>query len=206
MSRSELERARRSPAACVSSVPKGAPGMMGRTAAGFIFAPEEIDENLIRRDLTPSQRAKLVAKRKAAYEAVYPETKRGAARGNAAARNAKGTSANLAAVSSFARDAASKTGKSKRSIERDATRADALGADLDRVAGTSLDKGAEPDALAAMPAATRGPPAQRGAFHRRRLARRAVLDGTVRLRRDRCQITGEAGQRRRKQSAASPGP
>jgi phage terminase large subunit-like protein len=34
-------------------------------------------ENLIRRDLTPAQRAKLVARRKAAYEAVYPETKQG---------------------------------------------------------------------------------------------------------------------------------
>jgi hypothetical protein len=34
----------------------------------------EIDENLIRRDLTAAQRAKLVAKRKA-YEAVHPETK-----------------------------------------------------------------------------------------------------------------------------------
>jgi hypothetical protein len=34
--------------------------------------------NLIRRDLTPAQRAKLIAKRKAAYEAVHPETKHGA--------------------------------------------------------------------------------------------------------------------------------
>jgi len=34
----------------------------------------EIDENLIRRDLTAAQRAKLVAKRKAAYEAGYPDT------------------------------------------------------------------------------------------------------------------------------------
>jgi hypothetical protein len=39
----------------------------------------EIDENLIRRDLTAVLRAKLVAERKAAYEAVYPETKHGKA-------------------------------------------------------------------------------------------------------------------------------
>lgn len=37
----------------------------------------EIDENLIRRELTDSQRAKLVAKRKAAYEAVHPEAPAG---------------------------------------------------------------------------------------------------------------------------------
>jgi ParB family chromosome partitioning protein len=45
-----------------------------------MFAPwcalAEIDENLIGRDLTPAQRAKLVAKRKAVYEAVHPETRR----------------------------------------------------------------------------------------------------------------------------------
>jgi hypothetical protein len=38
----------------------------------------EIDENLIRRDLTPVQKAKLIAKRKAVYEAVHPETRRAA--------------------------------------------------------------------------------------------------------------------------------
>lgn len=38
----------------------------------------EIDENLIRRDLTPAQRTKLTAKRKAAYEVVHPETRNGA--------------------------------------------------------------------------------------------------------------------------------
>lgn len=36
----------------------------------------EVDENLIRRDLTAAQRAKLIAKRKAAYEAVPPETRK----------------------------------------------------------------------------------------------------------------------------------
>jgi hypothetical protein len=39
----------------------------------------EIDENLIRRDLTAAQRAKLIARRKAAYEATHPETKHGGA-------------------------------------------------------------------------------------------------------------------------------
>jgi ParB family chromosome partitioning protein len=110
----------------------------------------EIDENLVRRDLTAAQRAKLVAKRKAAYEAVHPETKHGAT-GRGRAKSGQVGHSN----ERFTADTAAKTGKSKRSIERDATRAKALGADLDKVAGTSLDKGAELDALAAMPAPAR---------------------------------------------------
>lgn len=46
-------------------------------------------------------------------------------------------------VARFTSDTAAKTGKPERTIQRDATRAKALGPDLDRVAGTSLDKGAE---------------------------------------------------------------
>ncbi|MHC2276376.1 hypothetical protein ACVME8_002987 [Bradyrhizobium diazoefficiens] len=52
-------------------------------------------------------------------------------------------------VARFTADTAAKTGKPERTVQRDATRAKALGADLDRVAGTSLDKGAELDALPA---------------------------------------------------------
>ncbi len=44
-----------------------------------------------------------------------------------------------------------------RSIERDITRSRKLGPDLDRVAGTSLDKGAELDALAALSPESRAP-------------------------------------------------
>ncbi len=93
-----------------------------------------IDESLIRRDRTPAQRSELIAKRKAAYEAVHPETKHGATGG----RGKK--DANLA---SFTSDTAAKTGKPQRTIRRDATRAKALGRDLDRVsrrfAGARLD-------------------------------------------------------------------
>lgn len=55
-------------------------------------------------------------------------------------------------VARFTADTAAYTGRPERTIQRDATRAKALGSDLDRVAGTSLDKDAELDALAAMPA------------------------------------------------------
>lgn len=64
--------------------------------------------------------------------------------------------ANLAKLKDrFTAETAAKTGKSERAVQRDATRADRLGADLDRIAGTTLDKGAELDALAAMPAPAR---------------------------------------------------
>ncbi|MGY8633576.1 hypothetical protein RAD15_13955 [Bradyrhizobium sp. 14AA] len=50
----------------------------------------EIDENLIRRDLTPAQRAKLIAKRKAAYEAVHGPAKAVGDRASAAKQGRAG--------------------------------------------------------------------------------------------------------------------
>ncbi len=75
--------------------------------------------------LTDSQRAKLVAKRKAAYEAVYPETKHGATgRGRAKGRQLGNSN------DRFTADTALKTGRSERSVQRDVTRAKALGRGL----------------------------------------------------------------------------
>jgi hypothetical protein len=111
------------------------------------LATLEIDENLIRRDLTPAQRAKLIAKRKAAYEAVHGSAKAVGARAANRAMG-RGNAAAKLADASFTADTAAKAGKPERTIQRDAARAKALGADLDRVAGTSLDRGTELDALA----------------------------------------------------------
>jgi hypothetical protein len=44
-------------------------------------------------------------------------------------------------LAGFAKDTAAKSGKPLRTVERDITRGRKLGADLDRVEGTSLDKG-----------------------------------------------------------------
>lgn len=52
---------------------------------------------------------------------------------------------------SFAAETAAVTGESKSQVNRHVARAEALGDDLDRLAGTSLDKGVELDALKAMP-------------------------------------------------------
>jgi hypothetical protein len=90
--------------------------------------------DLIRRELTPAQRAKVTAQRKGAYQKAHPETKTGGAPGKAGG----GKVAKNANLASFAADTASKSGKSIRAVVRDAIRAKALGADLDRIAGTSL--------------------------------------------------------------------
>jgi len=51
----------------------------------------------------------------------------------------------------FAASTAAVSGESKRAINQHLARADALGDDLERITGTSLDKGVELDALAKLP-------------------------------------------------------
>jgi ParB family chromosome partitioning protein len=109
-----------------------------------------VDENLVRRTLTAAQRALLTRRRKELYEAMHPETKQGGAKGNAGKGRGKAPSIKGPKTGSFIADTATRTGKSRSSIKADATRGKRLGDDLARVAGTSLDKGAELDALAKM--------------------------------------------------------
>jgi ParB family chromosome partitioning protein len=72
----------------------------------------EIDENIVRTNLTALQEGKALKRRKALYEAKHPETKRG---GDRKSEEIKTTHCRS---DSFAADAATKTGKSKRTIER----------------------------------------------------------------------------------------
>lgn len=71
----------------------------------------EIDENLIRHELNPLDRAAFLSERKAVYEALNPDTKRGVAGGKA-----RQGSATL--MFSFADDAAEKTQLSPKTIQR----------------------------------------------------------------------------------------
>jgi hypothetical protein len=105
----------------------------------------EVDENLMRANLTPAQRAMHIMRRKEIYERLHPETKKGGAPG--AGRGQGKKTANMA---SFQKDAAARTGTSKRQIERDNTRAKHI-PKLARAVGTSLDNGSELDALAKLP-------------------------------------------------------
>jgi ParB-like chromosome segregation protein Spo0J len=101
----------------------------------------EIDENLCRSDLTPAQEAIAIARRKEIYEALHPETRRGVA--GAEAKHGRATD-NL----SFAESTADARGKSKRTVERAAKRGEDIAPEsLEKVVGTSLDKGDELDAL-----------------------------------------------------------
>lgn len=104
----------------------------------------EIDENLVRAELTPAERALHVGRRKELYEKAHGKAK---ARGANAANKKMGRDANAKMADAFTKDAAGKTGKSERSMQRDVTRAGKVEV-LAEIAGTSLDKGDEIDALA----------------------------------------------------------
>lgn len=71
----------------------------------------EIDENLIRHELNPLDRAAFLSERKAVYEAMHPDTRKGVAGGKA--RQGSAT-----AMFAFADDAAEKTMLSPRTIQR----------------------------------------------------------------------------------------
>jgi ParB family chromosome partitioning protein len=102
----------------------------------------ECDENLCASSLSPAERAKFTNRRKEAYEALHPETRNGVI--GATARHAP----DKLADASFTADTAAKTGKSERTIQRDAQRGDDIEPPaLGLVIGTALDTGAFLDKL-----------------------------------------------------------
>jgi ParB family chromosome partitioning protein len=112
----------------------------------------ELDENLCRAELTPAQEAACITRRKEIYLALHPET--GAGKSQAAGLNAKlgrgDVSDNLS--STFTKVTAAVSGKHRRTIERAAARGRAIKLEnIDKIVGTSLDKGFELDALAKLP-------------------------------------------------------
>jgi hypothetical protein len=110
----------------------------------------EIDENLCRAELSPAEAAYQTSRRKDIYETLHPEARHGAA-GAAARWNADDKLA-----PAFADATEKATGRDKRTVQRDAARGEVLGEALKDIAGTSLDKGVELDALAKLPADQRG--------------------------------------------------
>ncbi|OAB84660.1 hypothetical protein A4G21_16205 [Brucella intermedia] len=104
----------------------------------------EIDENLARSELSPAEEAAHIARRKAIYEEIHPETKHG---GN---QSPSGKFFHTDKAS-FVQETASASGKTDRAIRMAAARGRVLGHDIQRIVGTSLDKGVEMDALIGLP-------------------------------------------------------
>ncbi|WP_186079329.1 ParB N-terminal domain-containing protein [Burkholderia gladioli] len=106
----------------------------------------EIDENLCRAELTPAQRTASIARRKQIWEALHPEIQVAQVEPPEI-----GYAKPPKQEKAFAAEPAVLTGQSKSDINRHVARAEALGDDIERLVGTSLDKGVELDALKAMP-------------------------------------------------------
>lgn len=107
----------------------------------------EIDENLCRAELSAAQRAKAIKRRKEIWEAMRPSSGASCAETRISSRGRNGEGR----PQEFASDTASASGESKAQVNRHLARAEALGEDLDEIAGTSLDKGVELDALKDLP-------------------------------------------------------
>jgi ParB family chromosome partitioning protein len=101
----------------------------------------EIDENIVRNELTAAERALCMAERQKMYEECYPETKKG---GDRKCRSKRQLGAS---IKSFAEETSKKTGQSKRAVQRDAARGKKVKV-LSKIIGTCLDTGSEIDALA----------------------------------------------------------
>lgn len=99
-----------------------------------------IDENLMRAELSPADRAKGTARRKAIYLELHPDTAHGA--------NLRDGVANLATRESFSEATSQATGISERAVRRDAERGEKISERaLAAVSGTHLDTGSYLDKL-----------------------------------------------------------
>ena len=147
-----------------------------------------IDENLVRAELTPAERAKATARAKELHLLLHPETAHGGSRfdSEAASRQLgdlekcseiKALSINSASTGStsrtdidsgtvrFTADCALKTGRPERSIQRDAERGDKIEPGvLAAIAGTKLDTGRGLDEIKMVPKS------EQAAYVKRRLA------------------------------------
>ena len=97
--------------------------------------PPEIDENLVRDELTALERAEQLKRRKEIYEARHPETKHGGAAGTAG--GGKVARAKGEIISSFADDTAAKMSVTPRSVQQDVQIAERIAAPVRAaIAGT----------------------------------------------------------------------
>ena len=125
----------------------------------------ECDENLCGTSLGYADRALLMSRRKAAFEELHPATRHGAA------SVGQKKSRQIGDIKRFTLDAAKKTGKAERTVQRDAYRGEAIDGDiLASIRNTDLDRGGVLDALAKSPRAQQ--PAKVEQLRLRKKARR----------------------------------
>ena len=101
----------------------------------------EIDENLMRTELSAADEASYLKRRKEIWRALNPNN----------GENFPTIPVGPGRPKGFAQETSEKTGRDKKAINQKVRRAEELGDDIDRVRGTSLDKGVELDALVALP-------------------------------------------------------
>lgn len=100
----------------------------------------QIDENILRREFTPVQEAKAMARRKAIYREQTPGARRGGDRRS---------KSQVGRMKSFAKATAAATGRSITAINRSVARGDRISAEvLKQVQGTPLESGHFLDRLA----------------------------------------------------------
>lgn len=125
-----------------------------------------IDENLCRAELSPSDRARQTARRKAIYEELNPLTANG---------NNQHTRDGQAVQPTFAKATAAVTGTDERTVRRDAERGQKILPEvLDMIRGTKLDTGTYMDKLKSMPGSDQFKAAQRDLLHLRHQERVAM--------------------------------
>lgn len=104
----------------------------------------ECDENLCAPSLTAAERAEFTRRRKAAYEALHPETMHGAP----GVSRQVGDTRQRAEQPRFTADTAAATGQSERAVQRDAERGEKVSDEaLALIKGTRLDTGRYLDSI-----------------------------------------------------------
>ena len=125
-----------------------------------------IDENLVRTELSPTERAQQTARRKAIHLALHPETAQYVA-GAHASNLVQGNATDNLSTASFTSETARLIGKDERTIRRDAERGEKVSPEALNIArGTRLDTGIYLDRLKRLPANEQAESARRDLAHR----------------------------------------
>ena len=111
--------------------------------SGLLAELAEIDENIVRTNLSPIEFGDLLLKRKQIYETLHPETRQGMRNG----QTSKNDNLSLLETKSFTQDTADRLGVSSRTIERQVQVAKNLSPEVKTMLQNSGKKISKTDAL-----------------------------------------------------------